>query len=103
MKRAGIYIMLGKSKRKSIKYVKFLYNLNHLKTENAKLQMWRLVAKGEYLTMDNAVSLVVKADGQKILYDNGFRENQKEFSIDAIVGRMEDIKLCYVLDLHEVV
>ena len=50
--------------------------------------------------MDHAISLVVKADGQKILYDNGFRENQKEFSIDAIAGRMKDIKLCYVLDLH---
>ena len=30
LKRAGIYVMLGKSKRKSIKYVKFLYNLNRL-------------------------------------------------------------------------
>ena len=61
------------------------------------------VAKGECLTMDHAISLVVKADGRKNLYDNGFRENQKEFSIDAIAGRMKDIKLCHVLDLHEIV
>ena len=75
LKRTGIYVILGKSKRKSIKYVKFLYNQNHFKTEDAKLRMWGLVAKGECLTMDHAISLVVKADGQKILYDNCFREN----------------------------
>ena len=46
---------------------------------------------------------VLRQMGRKILYDNGFRENQKEFSIGTIAGRMEDIKLCYVLDLHEVV
>ena len=53
--------------------------------------------------MDHAISVVVKADGQKIPYDNGFRDNEKEFSIDAVAGRMEDTKLCYVLDLHKVV
>ena len=65
--------------------------------------MWGLVAKAERVTMDRAISLCVKADGQKILYDKGFRNNQKEFGIGVIAGRMEDIKLCYVLDLHEVV
>ena len=103
LKRVGIYVMLGKSKRKSIKYVKFLYDLKRLKTEDAKLQLWGLVAKGECVKMDHAISVVVKADGQKVLYDNGFRDNEKEFSIDAVAGRMEDIKFCYVLDLHEVV
>ena len=103
LKRSGIYVLLGKSKRNSVKYVKFLTKLNNAKTEELKLQMWGSVAKGECVTMDHAISLVVKGDGQKILYDNGFRDNQKEFSIGAIAGRMEDIKLCYVLDLHEVV
>ena len=47
------------------KYVKFLYKLNDLGKEEAKLQMWGLVAKAECVTMDHAISLCVKADVQK--------------------------------------
>ena len=49
-----------------------MYKLYDLGTEEAKLQMWGHVAKAECVTMDHAISLCVKADGQKILYDNGF-------------------------------
>ena len=37
LKRPGIYVMLGKSKRNSDKYVKFLYKLNDLNAEDANL------------------------------------------------------------------
>ena len=40
LKRAGIYVMLGKSKRTSIKNVELLSNMKVLKTEDAKLEMW---------------------------------------------------------------
>ena len=79
-----------------------LSDIHALKTEGAKLALWGNMAKGVHKVVDHAISLVVKADGQKILYDNGFLKNKKEFSIEAIAGRMEDTKLRYVLDLHDV-
>ena len=41
--------------------------------------------------MDHTITLVLKASGQKILYDN-----QKELSTVAIIGRMEDFKLLLI-------
>ena len=56
----------------STEYVKLLNNMKSLKTEDAKLEMWGKVANGVYFPMDHAISLVVKTDREKMLYDKGF-------------------------------
>ena len=101
LRKAGTYVIIGKSNGNNDSYLMMLEDMKACNTEEEKIVMWSKFATGEG-TLDHAISLVVAEDGSKMLHDDGFTNGCMEFSIEAIAGRMEDLSICYALNLFEV-
>ena len=96
----GNFLLFGKSKRSTDEYVKFLKELKKMDDEGAMLLKWSKIADG-LRPMDHAIGLKIADNGEKTLFDNGFKSGSKAYSLYNIADRMCDVSLCYAVDLWE--
>ena len=96
--KPGKFIVLGKAKRNIDDYVKKLMRALVKKnmSEVDRLKKYAIYAKGTKRT-NHAISVVMDEFGGGVLFDNGCEE--KTNIILSIASRMEDISVCYKMDL----
>ena len=93
----GKFIVLGKAKKNNKDYAKIMKALSKKKlSEVERSKKFALYAKGTK-KINHAISVVIYELGGGVLFDNGCGE--KEYSIVSIASRMEDISVCYRMDL----
>ena len=98
LSREDIYVFLGRSKRNNEVHAQMMKSMKK-EDEEAQLVCWGKKATGE-MVADHAIGLVVD-ESQSMLYDNGFTDGSKDFSIENMAGRMIDVSACFVFDLFD--
>lgn len=94
---AGCYIVLGKAKRNNRLHIALMKSLFRLGTEEERLERYALHARG-LKRIGHAVCVAVEEDGDGILIDNG--SEIKPYCILSMASRMEDVSVCYKMDLR---
>ena len=97
-RNAGCYIVLGKAKMNNRLYIAIMKSLSRLKTEEERLERYALHARG-VKRIGHAVSVFVDEAGHGILIDNG-SSGIKPYCILSMASRMEDVSVCYKMDLR---
>ena len=96
-RKKGTYIVLGRAKRTGQDHEKRMRALSKKSmSEVDRANKFAMFAKGTK-TNDHAISIVVDEVGGGFLYDNGCKE--KTYCIVSIASRMEDVSVCYKMDL----
>lgn len=98
-KKGKKFVIFGKSKWATEKQKRKMAKLKKLSEEEILME-YSKTAKG-LSRLDHAVGITVDGSGKAVLIDNGFTKGFKEFSMYNLVDRMDDLCLCYEIDLYE--
>jgi hypothetical protein len=58
--------------------------------------------KGMVFQRMHAIGIKVEEGKPTMLIDNGMRAGQKEFTVMELLKRVDDMRVCYELDVYEV-
>lgn len=92
-------ILFGKAKWNNTVHKEFMRKMRKLKDTRKQFALFGKRASG-MKTADHAVSIRVGDDGV-FMYDNAFENIRKEFSVEILADKMEDICYCCAFDIYE--
>jgi hypothetical protein len=99
--KVGKFVILARAKKNSQRQEKLVRAVKSCETEEEKLECWGRYAKGDGVPT-HAIGIKVEEGKPTMLIDNGMTHGQKTFSVMELLKRVDDMRTCYELDLHEV-
>jgi hypothetical protein len=99
--KVGKFVILGRAKKITQKQKKLVRAVKSCEKEEEKLECWRRDAKGDRVPT-HAIGIKVEEGKPTMLIDNGMRAGQKEFTVMELLKRVDDMRVCYELDVYEV-
>lgn len=97
--RPGKFVVLGAAKKNDDRHGKLMRAMSKRSvSEVERAKKYGIYAKG-IKTINHAISIVIDDEfGRGMMFDNGCEE--KTYSILNIASRMEDVSVCYKMDLN---
>jgi hypothetical protein len=99
--KVGKFVILARAKRNTQRHEKLVRAVKSCETEKEKLECWGRYAKGDGVPT-HAIGIKVEEGKPTMLIDNGMRAGQKEFTVMELLKRVDDMRVCYELDVYEV-
>ena len=97
--RIGKFVVLGAAKKNDDRHGKLMKAMSKKSmSEIERAGKYGIYAKGTK-TINHAISIVIDDEfGRGMMFDNGCED--KKYSILSIASRMEDVSVCYKMDLN---